>query len=441
MIPSAPFRKVEEGFAWFETFANLERSGRFSERNYKLDRMLELSELAGRPDRSCRTIHLAGSKGKGSTAILLASALQAAGHPTGIYTSPHVQDYRERIARPGGFLEDGILLEAMNRVRTVMEKRNAPDDPPTTFELLTLCAFLAFKAAGCTWVVLETGLGGRLDSTNIVTPELSVFTPLELEHTDVLGSTLPAIAKEKAGIIKPGVPVCSGFQKPEVYEVFRHRAEEVGAPMHLLSEELSDLSVTTGIDGTSVSAGFRSGDTLECGLSMYGRHQAENACLAFLCLKILTDAGRPDLVSPRAITEGFSRAKLPGRFEIIEKSPPLVLDTAHTPASVERAVGTLREITTEPGVLLFGAVSGKDIPGMANILAPAFKHIVVSRPGIFKKNNPAEAAEIFRAVHSDVILEMEPGEALRKARGLAGPGVPILVTGSFYMAAEIRKIL
>ena len=277
------FGSVDEGFAWFETFANLERTGRFSERNYKLDRMREMADASKHPERSFRSVHIAGSKGKGSTAVLTASVLEAAGYSTGLYTSPHLQDYRERISRPGGFFDDGILLEAMNEVRKSVENRRKPGDPPTTFELLTLCAFFTFRSAGCEWAVLETGLGGRLDSTNIVSPEACILTPIELEHTDVLGSTLEEIAGEKAGIMKPGIPVFMGFQKPAAEKVFRRRAEEIHAPLYSLAEELTRMETETGKTGTALTAAWRADPPLECTLSFHGRHQAENACLAARC--------------------------------------------------------------------------------------------------------------------------------------------------------------
>lgn len=438
---TGPFRTVEEGFAWFETFANLERTGLFGHRDYKLDRMRELADAAGHPEQSFQSIHIAGSKGKGSTAALTASVLQKMGYATGIYTSPHVHDYRERIALPGGFYDDPILLEAMHKVRNSVEERNKPHDPPTTFELLTLCAFFTFQAAGCTWAVVETGLGGRLDSTNILLPRACLLTPVELEHTDVLGHTLEEIAREKAGIIKPGVPVFSGFQRPEAEGVFRRRAAEMEAPYHSLPEELVQLETDTRITGTTLAARWLSGKTLDCTLSFAGRHQGENACLAALCIDTLSDSGHIGPVTEQTMAAGLARATLPGRFEIVETEPPFILDTAHTPASAERAVRTLGEINRLRGILIFGAVSGKDVAGMAAVLAPAFSHIIISRPGVFKKNNPRELAEIFRTRHPEVILEEDPRAALDKARALSAGRLPILVTGSFYMAAEIRSIL
>ena len=432
---------MDDGFEWFETFANLERTGRFSERTYKLDRMEELAEAAGRPEKAFRSIHLAGSKGKGSTAAFVASILESAGYKTGIYTSPHLQDYRERIALPGAFFDDRLLLEAMHKVRNSLAYRNKPGDPPTTFELLTLCAFLAFQEAGCQWGVIETGLGGRLDSTNIITPSASVLTPLELEHTDVLGSTLEEIASEKAGIIKPGIPVYMGMQDQKVERIFRQKAEETGSRFYSLRQELTGFITETRISGTSLSAEFRSGRTLDCTLSLAGRHQGENACLAALCIDSLSREGHIGEVSPQQTADGLSRARLPGRFEIMRADPPLILDSAHTPGSIRQTLQTLQEISPDRGICIFGAVSGKDIRGMANILAPAFRRIIISKPGVFKKSDPEETFRVFREIHPEIELEPEPSSALEKALKFSAGHLPVLVTGSFYMASEIRKLL
>jgi len=434
--------RLRELFGWIESFTNLERSGAvFSGRAYQLERMRGLAGLLGDPQRAFRCFHVAGSKGKGSTAALLAWSLQAAGLRTGLYTSPHVESYLERYA----VLENGAgdpraeLLAELGGVLRRLVDGLTPEflrehGQPTTFELLTLLGFLLFRESGCTAAVLETGIGGRLDATNVVSPELCLLTPIEREHTEVLGETLPEIAREKGGIIKPGVPVYSAAQPPEVRAVLRGIAAERASPLLFLDQELEELSSSFTTGGTELIARFRGQPPRRYRLALIGDFQAENAALVDLA------ARRTLGLDGEALARGFAAARLPARLELLQARPAVVLDGAHTPHSAQRVLAAFRSLFGEEGVLLFGAARGKKIAEMAALLAPAFRRIVITTPGTFKQSDPHLTHRLFRAHRPEALLEPDTGAALALALRLAEGSRPLLVLGSFYLAGEVRRL-
>jgi dihydrofolate synthase / folylpolyglutamate synthase len=431
----------EDVFSWVESFTNLERGILpFDTRNYRLDRMRHLLSLFGDPDLTLRIIHVAGTKGKGSTSALLASVLRAAGHVTGLYTSPHVVSAFERIGVAGEPPRPDLLLRLGREVKAVIDAMRQEDFPsgslPTTFELYTLLAFLYFRDAGCREAVVETGIGGRLDATNVVRSAASVITPLDLEHTDVLGDTIEKIAYQKAGIIKPGAPSFIGRQPPAAMEVFRAAGRSAGSPVISLEEETRELAAELDSHGTTLILRLTGEQRQSFRLSMLGEFQAENAALAYLTLRTT----RPEITRGQ-FEEGFRAATLPGRMEPLGRDPVVVLDGAHTPLAVTRLLASFRSIFPGEAVLLFGSVSGKNPGEMARIMAPAFFRIIVSTPGTFKESDPEEVAGIFRGINSATTLERDPARALRLAKDASEGRRPILVTGSFYMVAEIRRLL
>jgi dihydrofolate synthase/folylpolyglutamate synthase len=434
-----------DAFAWVESFTNLERGlAPFDDRSYHLDRMRRLLALFADPHGSCPLIHVAGTKGKGSTCALLAGALAASGRRTGLYTSPHVASPFERIVLAGEPERPAALVQAARGMQAVVDALPAEDGagfPPTTFELYTLLAFLYFREAACDIAVIETGIGGRLDATNVIVPEASLVTPIDLEHTDVLGGTLGEIAAEKAGILKPGVSAFIGLQPPAAEEVFRGAARERGSPVAFLAEEMTGREVTLSPAGTHLHLELRGRPAADFQLSMLGEFQAENAALAFLALARL----HPEITLAQ-FEQGFRAARLPGRMELFPGDPPLVLDGAHTPLSVRRLAESFVSVFARPGrprgaVLLFGSVAGKNPLAMAEVLAPRFESIVVSTPGTFKASDPAGVAAIFARINPRTELVPDPAAALARARELSGGTLPVLVTGSFYMVAEIRRLL
>ena len=438
----AMFESVDAGFSYIESFVNLERQRR--PREYRLERMRFLLDRFDHPERGIKFIHVAGSKGKGSTSTFIANILEQAGIPTGLFTKPHVVSYRERITRSGVEFPDDFYLSLIHEIRdgvdAIREQFADPEMIPTTFELLTLMGFLAFKRKGFEWVVIETGIGGRLDATNVILPQASVITPIELEHTDLLGTTIPQIASEKAGIIKPSVPVFVSRQPADAFEVFVARARETGSKLVSLAQELATLDAQPSISGTSVAMSFSDGLKLSTRLRLIGTVQAENAALAALVVSRLF----PD-VRPIDIERGLALTYLPGRMEMIRSDPPVMLDGAHTEVSARKVLATFHSLyPAGDGILVFGAVDGKNYAAMVEILAPAFRDIIVTTPGFFKSSHPEEVYRLVRTHNERALLVTSPREAILQAVALAGSGSssrPVLVTGSFYLVGETRKEL
>ncbi len=409
------------------------------ERTFRVSRMRMFLERFGHPDRSYQTIHIAGTKGKGSTATFLASILKAAGFRVGLYTSPHVSDPAERISASMPLRDSNRLMEIITNIETMLAELE-PDALPggfdiTPFELVTLLAFCYFRETDCQIAVIETGIGGRCDVTNVIEPIASVLTPIDYDHTEILGDTLEKIAKDKAGIIKPGVPAFCGLQPPEVKAVFRAESVLRQATIRFLDEELTAFASQTSRDGTSVTFAFDGMTPHTVPLRLSGQFQAENAALAALVIRHIF----PN-ISMEITAKGLSEAFLPGRMELISAAPPIVLDAAHTPLAIRRALEAFQQMFPGEAILIFGAVHGKNYAEMARLLSPAFREVIISTPGSFKQSEPEEVFHVFQRQHPDVHLEIHPANALRLAQTLAEGRKPIFVTGSFYMVAEIRKL-
>jgi dihydrofolate synthase/folylpolyglutamate synthase len=436
---SAPFSHASEAFAYVESFTNLERST-ILKREYRLERMEALLEAFGRPERELTVVHVAGSKGKGSTAAFIASMLDAAGYDVGLYTSPHVESYTERFTSARRPLPEHVLIEETERIRRFLEgggesrfEHETHGGPPTTFELLTLLALLAFVRLGYRYAVLETGLGGRLDATNVVDPVASVITPVELEHTEYLGDTVTAIAGEIARIIKTA-PAFIGRQPPDAERVLAARIAETGAAGYHLTEAVPGIEVDAGGVPPLLRLRLADGTSLQSRLSMLGAVQGDNAALAAACVRTVFPQ-----VDAATLERGIRAAWLPGRGELVRTrgDVPVVLDGAHTPHSTARLCTTFRELFGTRGILVFGSVAGKDHTAMAANLAGSFDRVIVARPGTFKESDPAAVADAFERAGARVTLLPEAREALDAALGEGG-GRPVLVTGSFYLLGEVR---
>lgn len=429
-------------FDYLMRFVNVEKG---QKTEFKLDRMRSLCAALGDPQEAYATLHVAGSKGKGSVSAMAARVLEAAGRRTGLYTSPHLLRWKERISLAGDELPEGLLLDSMDELLPLVEGKTAADfvggELPTYFELTTLVGFLAFRRAGCDAAVIETGLGGRLDSTNVVESRASAITPIELEHTEWLGDTIQKIAYEKAGIIKPGRPCCLSRQRPEAREVFVRACEERESPLLEVPElvRIEDLAVDR--TGTRAKLVFTRGKPfarpLEARTPLLGAVQAENMALALLAAAEI----EPGL-SPEAALEGLRRASLPARFEIISREPPVVLDGAHTPASARLCLETFESLFPGPKALLFACAVDKHHEELAAILASRFDSVIVTRPGTFKQSDPAAAFASFASRNGASRLIEDTALAVRTAREeAAAAGLPLLVTGSFYLCSEASALL
>ncbi|MDR1099031.1 MAG: tetrahydrofolate synthase [Treponema sp.] len=448
-------------FAWLSRFINLERGQ--TPKSFKTERMEILATLAGHPETCAPAIHIAGSKGKGSVTGMISAILEAGGIKTARYMSPHVREYRERITAGDDFFDESVYIEAGRELRDICETlmAGAADkfplfspgheggEGPTFFELLTLYFFLCARRAGRDFMVIETGMGGRLDPTNIASPLVSVITPIELEHTEYLGDTLAAIAGEKAGIIKPGKPLVLAKQADEALRVFRENAAAKNAPLLFFPQAADIQGLSIRREGTDFSLGFKNPALfpapLALSLPIPGAVQAQNAGLAVLAVKTAFPA-----IGEDTIRAGLRTFKLPARFEQVCDEPPLIIDGAHTPKSAELTVETFISLYGEGGVLIFGCAAGKDAESMARVLLPHFSRIIITTPGSFKASDPEKLYALFtREVlaqrtgeKTSLICIKNTGKALQTALAFARQrGLPVLGTGSFYLAAELRQAL
>ena len=444
---SSTFSSSNEIFEWLSNFINLERGQK--PKSFRIDRMHALTELAGNPQNCAPSIHIAGSKGKGSVTSMISAMLTAAGYRAARYMSPHVTDIRERICLGDSFFNEDIYCAAGDELRAITDERlpaaiklqpalaslfdsaKADGCEPTFWELLTLLFFLCARQAKCDVMVVETGMGGRLDSTNVLDPLVSVITLIELEHTNFLGNSIAEVAGEKAGIIKKDKPLVLAKQCSEALEVFKNKAQEMNSTLYYFPETLllSNIKITT--QGTH----FDLASINNLSIPIPGKVQAENAALAITALKIAFPQ-----INEEAIHRGLANLKIPARFENIGKTLPFIIDGAHTPESLDLCVETFCSLYGESGVLIFGCAADKDAAAMARIAHSHFAKIVITTPGTFKASDPAKVYEAFlqAAGKEKVSLVLDTQEAVKQAQNFA---LPILGTGSFYLAAEIREIV
>jgi len=440
------FSSSAEVFSWLSQFINYE-SGLPPSKSFRLDRMVFMASLAGNPQRCAPCVHIAGSKGKGSVTGMTASILEASGLRTARYMSPHISDFRERISLGGSFFEESVYCAAGDELRDTAENKipaakinlfdpaDEEGEAPTFFELLTLYFFLCAKHGGCDAMVVETGMGGRLDCTNIADPVVSIITLIELEHTAVLGKTIPAIAGEKAGIIKAGKPVVLAKQPAQALEVFRKKAAEKNSQLFYFPELAAIDKLTVRPGGTDFTLNFRGeNDPQTYSVPIPGAIQAENAGLAILALKIFDKNINND-----AVRSGLNRLKIPARFEKIADGPPLIIDGAHTPESASLCADTFCSLYGEGGILLFGCAADKDAAAMARLLLPRFSRIIITMPGAFRISNPEKVYAAFAS--NKTTLVKDTAEAIRQTMELSREkNLPVLCTGSFYLASEVKTI-
>ena len=381
-----------------------------------LERMERALDALGHPERGLRILHVAGTNGKGSTCAMAARALLEAGHRTGLYTSPHLVRFNERIAFAGEPIEDEVLGRLAETVRRSCpwHDAGAPGDRLTYFEFATLLALLHFAESGADAVVLEVGLGGRFDATNAVRPEVCAVSRIGLDHTEMLGDTLAAIAREKAGIFKAGVPcVVAHAQSPEAMDALRQEAERRGAPFTVAPPSYPGP------------------------IALAGEHQRGNAALAAAALRLLDAAGVS--VPDAAIARGIARARWPGRLETVAG---VLLDGAHNPDGAAALAAALPALHPGRAVeLVFGSLADKDHRGMLGALAPAVRGLHLVEPPSPRGRPTVTYRELARglvpAAHEDGSL----AEAIACARRAAGRDGLVCVAGSLYLVGEARALL
>lgn len=423
--------------------------------NLNLPRMRRLLDLVGAPDAAYDSVVIAGTKGKGSTSAMLDSLARAAGKRVGLYTQPHLHDYRERVRVNGVPITRDELVAAVERLRSAVEAIAAAGDlgAPSTYDLGTALALLHFATAGVDLAVLEVGLGGRYDSVNTVIPRVSVITSISIDHTAVLGDTIEQIAGEKAGIIKPGVPVVAQPQLPAAWNVIAATAAAQGAPLHRadtlvqVTPAAHQLDPLTGQQAINLALAPERAGPLDlpthhsADLPLLGAFQHANAATAVGAALLLAEQGCLTL-TPDTIAIGLASTRWPGRVEIVRHAPLTVVDGAHNADSAEQLRRALAEnFPGRPLTLILGTSLDKDLPGIARALVPVASHVILTL-----SSHPRSASlDQLRAALPTPIPPVETlpdlRAALDRATSLTPPDGLICVTGSLFLVADARELL
>jgi dihydrofolate synthase/folylpolyglutamate synthase len=427
---------------------------------FKFDRMRRLLALVGDPHLGLKAVHLAGTKGKGSTAAMIASILRASGRSTGLYTSPHLSRIEERIVIDGVPCSEaeftGLTAELADAVGRLVREPDEVDHDPTFFEVTTAMAFLHFARRKVDAAVLEVGLGGRLDSTNVCLPSATIITSISFDHMKQLGNTLAEIAGEKAGIIKPGVPCISGVLKDEPREVIEQIAAERQAPLWQLGREFDYShadSLAAEAPGERLDyfepVGAESPGLADLRVNLLGKHQAANAALAVAAIHRLNEAGWN--IAPQAIRAGLASARIPARIEVVAQNPTVIIDVAHNVASIAALVAVLTaRFAARRRWLVFASSRDKDTAGMLARLLPQFDEVILTQ---YIENPRAVEPEQLLSLAQDSLptgpamgrpalhVAPTPSAAWSHVLARAGRDDLVCITGSFFLAAELRPLV
>ncbi|HIV17165.1 MAG TPA: bifunctional folylpolyglutamate synthase/dihydrofolate synthase [Candidatus Alectryocaccobium stercorigallinarum] len=411
---------TEEALAYINNFT-------WSESKLGLGRTRQLLNELGDPQKKLKFVHVAGSNGKGSTCAMIEAVLRAAGYNTGLYPSPYIEDFRESFQSSGRLISDEELCEL---TAVVKDKADKMTDHPTQFEIKTAIAMLFFLKKHCDIVVLETGLGGELDSTNVIdAPEAAVITNIGYEHTEYLGNTLREIASAKAGIIKSGSAVVSYDNRPEVMEVLEKTSKEKECVLYKTSEK--DI-IPLGHDLSGQSFKWNG---IEIKMPLLGRHQLKNAVVALKTLEVLNKKGYA--VSKENILKGFAGVKWPARFEVLRDEPLFILDGGHNEQCACALADILADyVPDKKFVFLFGVLSDKDYSSMIDTVAPYAESFVCVTPDSPRALDGKKLAGVIKEKGYDAVFRSDISEAVREC---AGSEKAVLAFGSLYMAGEVRS--
>ena len=404
---------------------------------FGLDNIRKLMAALGDPHTTFHAVHTAGTNGKGSTSAMIESMLRTAGVTTGLFTSPHLVSFTERIRVNGKEISEGEVASLADTVRKAAA--NIPECSPTFFEVTAAIAFLYFRKMKVAWAVVEVGMGGRLDATNILMPEVSVITCIDLDHSEFLGTTLKEIAGEKAGIIKQGVPLITASQRPEAMEVLSQKAGKCGAELYAHGKDFS--SAITAEELVSIRFDYR-GRRAYDGLAvpLAGRHQAMNAAVAVRAVEEIMEK-YPELACD--IRKGLRETRWQGRLEFVKEHPPVLIDGAHNP----QAAGVLSEYLRKALdlysriILVMGIMGDKDRAGIMKPLLPLASEIIFTAPDYGRAAPPDALAAEARSMGFFPKTALKVSDALAMAEELYTQGDLIVVTGSFYTIGEAREAL
>lgn len=441
-----PIETYEDALAFWYGRVNYEQQGLPQDaRQLHLRRIGALLERLGRPQDRFRAVHIAGTKGKGSTAALLSSLLRSAGQRTGLFTSPHLVSVEERVQVDGMPIGREELTTALREIEKVLPEVEAGADGRVTFfEIMTAVGFLHFAREEVETAVVEVGLGGRFDATNVLLPAVSVITSISFDHMQQLGPTLAAIAGEKAGILKPGRPGVCGVTQEEARAVVRGRAAEVGCPLQELHRDfLVEHDPGSVAHGRWPRVRFRPAEgtwTAWLDLPLWGAHQAANAALAWRTLTVLNGGPVPE----ETLASGLRAVHWPARLEVVGRRPWVVLDCAHNDGSIQSLVDWLSSaIPARRRLLILALSKDKELSKLLHLLAPLFDQAWMTRYGSSGRGaDPAELAELWLAAGGgSVRVQPSPQAAWQEARQAAGPEDLICITGSVFLAGELSSMV
>jgi dihydrofolate synthase / folylpolyglutamate synthase len=404
--------------------------------NYDLRRLFEILERLGNPHLKAKSVHITGTNGKGSTAAMLASVLTEAGYNTGLYTSPHLVTTRERFTVNNIMITEQEAAGLMTRLQPEIELTNrlAHYGTLTVFEILTLLCFVFFEQKKVEVQVMEVGMGGRYDATNVIQPEVCLLTSISFDHTAILGNTLTQIATEKCGIIKPGCTVISHPQSAEAAAVIEQTCREKGVRLIRIGDEVKREGLGFNFDHQEIEIQGRM-DRYRVSIPLLGQYQLDNAAAAVAGLEVLIEKGYH--ISTENILRGLARVEFPGRLQIIGRNPLIVLDGGHNPG----AAHNLKEALTgyfkpQKSILVIGISGDKDMAGIIKELAPVFQTVIATRADSPRAAKPEAIAAEFAQYGLETLISQDVGQALSMARGLAKEKDLICITGSLYVVGE-----
>lgn len=422
----------KDAFSWLSSF---EKYGWI----FGLERITSLMERLGNPHKELKVVHVAGTNGKGSVCKFISAMLQQAGYTVGLYVSPHVERFSERIVVNGTEITDDEIAMLVGQVRPIVEEMKQQNNSPTFFEIVTALAFLYFQKREVDYAVVEVGLGGRFDATNIVTPLVSVITNISLEHTDILGKSIGSIAFEKAGIIKEQVPVVTAATT-NARETIAHVATERGAPIVFVDRTMwKRLSCEGKYQEFCVQGAFKD---YTVRTSLLGVHQGENIAVAIAAVERLQMNGV--FLADTDIFDGIAAASNPGRMEIVAENPTILLDGAHNPSGIAMLAATLKQdFTYHRLILIFGVLKDKDIASMVSTIVPVADYIIVTKSLSPRAYDPVLLKETIASFDAskEVIIEASVPKAIDHARKYAKRKDLICVSGSLFTVGEARQYL
>jgi len=431
-----------EALKYLDSFINFERLDGYNYKtSFKLERMKRLAALLGDPQRAVPSIHIAGSKGKGSTASYVHSMLTSAGFKTALYTSPHLVSFRERIKIKDELISEEDLAHILGRIKITIES-SMKDERPTFFEIYTAIAYIYFKEKKSDFAVYEVGLGGRLDATNLIEPLVSAITPLSYEHTDKLGDTLEEIAKEKCGIIKDGSICVSAPQEEEALKVIENICRERNSRLILIGRDIKFKELASDENSNTFDLSTPSGGYKGLKTSLIGPHQIVNAATAIGIVEALK---LKNIIVPEgAVRNGIMNAKWPGRLEVIDRKPFVLLDGAHNRASARILAGAVKKIFKYNRlILVLGVSKDKDVKGMLAELLPEAGEVILTKSKVSSRAlDPVKIKEEISSMKhgiKDIILTSNTEEALSRANSIASPEDLILITGSLFIVGEVKE--